>query len=208
VRADSRRIVVAIALGAGASALAGCTIALGTSSLRAWRVPADAAMAPTLHPGETVYTHSDRPHVGVGEIVIFHPPRGALRGSLGICGAHVSPNQLCPDPAGGRSSTFYIKRIAALGGARVAMFGGHLVVDGKVQKEPFARTAGCVFARICNYPTAVTIPPGYAFMLGDNRAASGDSRFWGPVPLSWIVGVAETCDSAHKHCHALGYPTA
>jgi type IV secretory pathway protease TraF len=26
------------------------------------------------------------------------------------------------------------------------------------------------------------------FMLGDNRGESDDSRFWGPVPASWIVG--------------------
>jgi signal peptidase I len=25
-------------------------------------------------------------------------------------------------------------------------------------------------------------------MLGDNRGESDDSRFWGPVPSSWIVG--------------------
>ncbi len=27
-------------------------------------------------------------------------------------------------------------------------------------------------------------------MMGDNRGDSDDSRFWGPVPTSWIVGQA------------------
>jgi signal peptidase I len=27
-------------------------------------------------------------------------------------------------------------------------------------------------------------------MMGDNRGVSDDSRFWGPVPQSWIVGTA------------------
>jgi signal peptidase I len=34
------------------------------------------------------------------------------------------------------------------------------------------------------------IPPGDYFMMGDNRGASDDSRFWGPVPDKWVIGVA------------------
>jgi signal peptidase I len=37
-------------------------------------------------------------------------------------------------------------------------------------------------------PKAITIPKGEYFMLGDNRGNSDDSRFWGPVPRSWIIG--------------------
>jgi len=37
----------------------------------------------------------------------------------------------------------------------------------------------------------ITIPPGDYFMLGDNRGASDDSRFWGPVPQAWIIGKVE-----------------
>jgi signal peptidase I len=31
-------------------------------------------------------------------------------------------------------------------------------------------------------------PRGEYFMLGDNRGDSDDSRFWGPIPGSWIIG--------------------
>lgn len=36
----------------------------------------------------------------------------------------------------------------------------------------------------------VTIPEGHYFCLGDNRDASYDSRFWGPLPLSYLKGKA------------------
>ena len=36
----------------------------------------------------------------------------------------------------------------------------------------------------------IRIPPGHFFMMGDNRGASDDSRFWGPVPEDWIIGQA------------------
>ena len=78
------------------------------------------------------------------------------------------------------------------------------MLDGHVHPEPFARASDCALAPICNYPIAVTIPRGYAFLLGDNRAKSDDSRFWGPVPLAWIVGVARTCTHSLTRCHVLG----
>jgi signal peptidase I len=39
-------------------------------------------------------------------------------------------------------------------------------------------------------PKQITIPPDMYFMMGDNRGASDDSRFWGPVPKEWIIGEA------------------
>jgi signal peptidase I len=44
--------------------------------------------------------------------------------------------------------------------------------------------------RECNFLTPIKIPAGRWFMMGDNRGESDDSRFWGPVPTSWIIGGA------------------
>ena len=34
------------------------------------------------------------------------------------------------------------------------------------------------------------VPKDHWFMMGDNRGASDDSRFWGPVPRDWFIGSA------------------
>ncbi len=55
-------------------------------------------------------------------------------------------------------------------------------------EEPYINPCGG--ARACNLPKEITIPPDHYFMMGDNRGASDDSRFWGPVPRDWIIGEA------------------
>jgi len=35
------------------------------------------------------------------------------------------------------------------------------------------------------------VPPGHYYLVGDDRGDSNDSRFWGPVPRAWIIGVVE-----------------
>ena len=42
----------------------------------------------------------------------------------------------------------------------------------------------------CNFPEAIRVPKGYVFLMGDNRGASDDSRYWGPVPVERVIGKA------------------
>jgi signal peptidase I len=147
-------------------------------------------MEPTLDVGQRVLVNRFLYHLtdpSVGDIVVFHPPAGADNGVE--CGLSHPPTQACPKPTPGKSSQNFIKRIVAGPGDTLRVHNGHPVVNG-VEKtdEPYIRPCGG--APSCNLPKTITIPPGDYFMMGDNRGESDDSRFWGPVPRSWIIGKA------------------
>ena len=92
----------------------------------------------------------------------------------------------CPKPTAEESSDNFIKRIVAGPGDKLSIKEGHPVVNG-VEKtdEPYIEPC-----QSCNLPKTITVPPGHYFMMGDNRGASDDSRYWGPVPEEWIIGEA------------------
>jgi signal peptidase I len=128
----------------------------------------------------------------VGDIVVFHPPHGADTNACGNPGEgpfYEGPHSRlpCARPTPTRSSQNFIKRVVGLPGDRIAVRGGHVVRNGVVQREAFIRACGG--GPDCNLGT-ITVPPDHYFMMGDNRGASDDSRYWGPVPRSWIIGDA------------------
>jgi signal peptidase I len=78
----------------------------------------------------------------------------------------------------------FLKRVVALPGERVEVDGGVLIVDGRRIAEPYV-----------SFPDTrsvapVIVPPHALYVLGDNRAQSEDSREWGPVPESAVIGKA------------------
>ncbi|MDD2696592.1 MAG: signal peptidase I [Candidatus Pacebacteria bacterium] len=88
------------------------------------------------------------------------------------------------------TSQRYIKRIIGLPGETVQVENGQIVVyneeGGKILQEseylsPSVFTPG---------DTRITLGENEYFVLGDNRAASSDSRRWGSLPKEDIIGRA------------------
>ena len=84
---------------------------------------------------------------------------------------------------------FFIKRIIALPGERIKVSGGQITLydadhpEGRMLDEsPYL---GQVFT---SGEKDISLSGDEYFLMGDNRAASLDSRIFGPVPRSFIVG--------------------
>jgi signal peptidase I len=156
--------------------------------VKPYQIPS-GSMEPTLDPGQRVLVNRVVYHLRdpkIGDIVVFHPPVGAENGVE--CGVKHPAREACPKPTPEKSDTNFIKRIVAGPGDRLSIHNGHPVVNGIEAKEDFIRPCGG--APDCDKPETITIPPDHYFMMGDNRGASDDSRFWGPVPRDWIIGGA------------------
>jgi signal peptidase I len=79
-----------------------------------------------------------------------------------------------------------IKRVVGVPGDRISVRRGKLLVNGEPQREPYVNDK--YPDRSFSAPT--TVPKGRVFVMGDNRANSRDSRFFGPVPKKKIEGEA------------------
>jgi signal peptidase I len=179
-------VIVATALG--------LALAIQAFVVKPYRIPS-GSMLPTLHINQRVLvnrigTHFSSP--GVGDIVVFHPPKNYANGCA-------NPNQgqsqdgqkgasACDIAQSGQSSETFIKRVVGMPGDHLSIRGGHVWRNGTREHDSYI--APCDGAGSCDFSGTITIPRGDYYMMGDNRGASDDSRFWGPVPQSWIIGTA------------------
>jgi signal peptidase I len=132
-------------------------------------------MVPTLGPGDRVQI-DETTDVERGDIIVFEAPRG-----LGI-----------------RTVDEVVARVIALPGETLIVEpDGSLVIDDQILREPYlAKSVVTEFVDAvpasCGPPPDGTVgcmvPRGHVFVMGDNRAASRDSRIYGPVRINTIVG--------------------
>lgn len=85
----------------------------------------------------------------------------------------------------------FVKRVVGIPGDRIAVRNGMLIMNGSQQREPYVASDPCnpAVPKTCSFGP-VKVPQNHVFVMGDNRAKSYDSRWFGPVPEESIVGDA------------------
>ena len=84
----------------------------------------------------------------------------------------------------------FIKRVIAVEGETVEVRDKHVLIDGQPRADPYATFVNPHGGAAGDNYGPYTVPAGTIFVMGDNRDQSYDSRFWGPVPIQDIKGLA------------------
>jgi signal peptidase I len=157
-------LAVAVALAAGLRAFVFEVFFVPTTS-----------MVPTLDVGDRILVQKaffNWHDVRYGEILVFHaPPREQTE-------------------CGGPRDSDLVKRVIALPGQTIYSQGNNIFVDGRKLAEPYLPHYDPLGPPIPHASAShpFKVPAGDFWMMGDNRAISCDSRYWGPIKGTSIVG--------------------
>jgi signal peptidase I len=128
------------------------------------------SMERTLEPDQYVLVDKLTPRFddySRGDIIVFEPPEAWAEGG----------------PA-----TPFIKRVIGLPGETIEIQDGEVLVDGTPLDEPYLYDLQPTTA--VEEPASWVIPEGELFVMGDHRAASADSRAFGPISRDKVIGRA------------------
>jgi signal peptidase I len=155
----------------------GIVLGLRAEVASPYRIPS-SSMEPTLHcarPAEGCLSGSSDRILANRFIYRFRAPK---RGEIVVFHAPERTSTACAE------SGIFVKRIVGLPGETISERDGAVYVDGRRLNEPYIVLA----ERDIRTATWPTIPAGSYFMMGDNRRNSCDSRDWGTVPRSSLIG--------------------
>jgi len=141
---------------------------------QAFYIPSDS-MVPTLQKNDRVIVNKisyDMHGVHRGDIVVFTAPKG--------------PDGRPIDP----TIKDLVKRVIGLPGETVGEKDGKILINGKAIEEkylPAGTVSDCAAFKNDCFPSG-PLPANRYWVMGDNRAGSRDSRYFGPITKSEIVG--------------------
>ncbi|MGA3215824.1 MAG: signal peptidase I [Acidimicrobiales bacterium] len=161
-------------------------LALRASVVEPFSVPS-AAMMPTLHIGDRILVVKSSRLAGPirgGDMVVFRRPNAF------------------PCSTGRNKASNLVERVIALPGNTIWSAGRHIFIDGaQLNERSWYWTK---YGQIGSTPISrMTIPPNHYYVMGDNRSDSCDSRAFGPISRSAIVGkvVAIVVRDRHPYIH-------
>ncbi len=128
------------------------------------------SMEHTLEPDQYVLVDKLTPRFddySRGDVVVFQPPPAWVEGTAG---------------------TPFIKRVIGVPGDVIVVKDGQVWVNGTALVEPYTYDNQPTTAQA--EPATWTVGPGQLFVMGDHRAASADSRSFGPIEKSAVIGRA------------------
>ncbi len=128
------------------------------------------SMERTLEPDQYVLVDKLTPRFddySRGDIVVFEPPEAWVQGG---------------------PRTPFIKRVIGLPGETIEVKDGHVYVDGTRLEEPYVYDLQPTTTN--EEPALWVVPEGQLFVMGDHRAASADSRAFGPIGRDTVIGRA------------------
>jgi signal peptidase I len=140
-------------------------LAVRTFVIQTFYIPS-GSMEPTLNVGDRILVFKlayDFSSPAIGDVVVFKAP----------------PSEHCGDP----SVTDLVKRIVGLPGETIWSERNTIFIDGKPLRQDWPH-----YRMLLTPITRQTIAPNHYFMMGDNHPASCDSRDWGTLPRSDIIG--------------------
>jgi len=157
-------------------------LVIRTFVVQAFKIPS-GSMLPTLQIGDHIlvnkFIYGPRFEIPLTQISLGQLP-GLRKPHPGDVVVFIWPKDRAKD---------FIKRVVAVEGETIEVHDRQISINGAPRDDPHATWANQRTGPNDRYGP-FTVPPGYVFVMGDNRDQSYDSRFWGPVPMSDIKGQA------------------